>query len=94
VVSWRGGTYLALGSEGAADEKSALLSVAPERPGGRQLRIGSGRGSPPTYPAPSAGEPPVKGAQRPTPKGLTGGEAVLESTGVGVMRREGVAVVG
>ncbi len=89
VVSWRGGAYLALGSEGATDEKSGLLSVAWNDLGTR-LRIGSGRGSPPTYPAPSAGEPPVKGAAAPDPEGVDGRGGGASIVGSGVMRaREG-----
>lgn len=95
VVSWRGGAYLALGSEGATDEKSGLLSVAWSGLGSR-LRIGSGRGSPPTYPAPSAGEPPVKGAAAPDPEGVDGrggGAWIREAAGAtegedGCLRRE------
>jgi hypothetical protein len=82
MVSGRGRVFLALGSEGAADEKSAVLSVAPERLGAAASdRVG--QREPPTYPAPSAGEPPVKGATAADPEGVDGRGAGAWIKGVG-----------
>lgn len=89
LVSCRERAHLALGSEGAADSESALLSVSGAA---RDDGLGSvqGRGSPLTYPSPSTGSPPVKGAPAPDPEGVDWRRAgALLEGGRGVILREG-----
>ena len=71
----------ALQSEAAAGVCSGVFSAPFAAASRRVQAVANTDLSPlPTYQQHSAGSPAVKGAPRPTPKGLTAGEAVLQSS--------------